>query len=190
MCQKELKVFKKDILLAKKPERRLDLPTEVFGLSSFVTTVRKIIKKNNLILLKLKDIFVQLNVIQIIARKLCNQVNIIVGKAGLPIMKHIEGGLKDILNEWHISKPEDMQEKETQKVHTLLKSGKNLKGSLKINVLFAGLKDRLLKTISNLFRWEEQITSQISSHCVGIVIVGSGRSFNIYEIPNYLTPNN
>ncbi len=91
-----------------------------------------------------------------------------------------------IQKEYPILKQEDMLKNVMPMVHTLLKNGKSLKESLIINVLIVKRLKILLKTISNHFLLMEQIIFQISNHYVEAVIVGNGRSFNIYQNPELL----
>ena len=78
-------------------------------------------------------------------------------------------------NELHISRHDDMQGKETQKVLTLLRNGRNLKTDMGTNVFTAINARNLPKTILSHYQKGGAIISPISNLFVAPAIVGSGR---------------
>ena len=176
MCQRESRVFKKDTLLVRRLDGKLDLPIGVFGLNSSVMSVVKSAKKNNLIIRKAKTIFVPESVRGFFIQ------NFHFGKVlltkGLERLVSQNGFIQQSIGNYTqkespTSKPEDMRDKETLKVRIHLKNGRNLKENLGINVLIADLKSLLQKTTSNLSRWAEQTIFQISNLFVEVVIARS-----------------
>ena len=176
MCQKEEQ---------KNGKIRLDLQI-VRGLRLLVVTAKRLLKYS--LLRKQEGITATSLVIQWIEKKTGSQKNRLHGKGELLHMKHIDVGLKNILNIWHISRQDGTPDKEMPKVRTLLKNGKNFAENIIGDVLNVKKERSSRKTISNLFQQVVVIISQISNHFVGIAIVGSG-SFNIYENPELLTTN-
>ena|SRR3990167_3976495 len=132
-----------------------------------------------------KEYFVIRNAIQSFVKQNLPKKNTQTGKEELLLIKHIDAGLKNIPNIWHISKLGDTQDKEMQRVRTLLRNGKNFVENIIGDVLNARSVKNLLKITSNHFQQMEQIIFQTYSHFVGRAIVVSG-SFNIYENPELL----
>ena len=106
--------------------------------------------------------------------------NILVGLEALPLIKHIDVGLRNIPKEWLTSRPEGTQGNGTQKVCTLLRNGENFAERITGDVLLVRNERNSPKTISNLSRLVEATISQTFNHYVGIATVANG-SFNIYE---------
>lgn len=138
---------------------------------------------------KRKDTTVLQNAMQTTEKKIGNQKNRCLGEEGLVLMKHIDDGLRKILNVWHTSKPGDMLEKKMQKVRTHLKNGKSCAKSLITNVLNVGNLKSLQKTISNHYQKGEATIFQTYNLFVGIVTVESGKLTST-KTQNYLTKHN
>ena len=125
--------------------------------------------------IKRKNTTVQPNATQAIESKTGKKKSNQHGKEVLAHMRHTEGGLRKIQNEWHILKQDDMLGSETQKAHTPLKIGKSFVKSLITNVLLVGKTKNLPKTILNHYQKVEAIIFQTYNLSVGIVIVGNGK---------------
>jgi len=170
----------------KKLKEKSVLLTEVFGLNIIAISVVNLVKKNNHIIKKVKDIFaeksVKVNFIPI--SHFGNKTIIRVSEN-----KDNQNGFtrqdteKIIPKEYLILKQEDMLNKVRQKVHILLKNGKNLKNDININVRIVNKLKNLQKTMLNLFLSVAQTILRTFNLYAEVVIVGSGRNFNIYENP-------
>lgn len=189
MCQKELKVIKKDIQQVKKQDEKSVLLTEGFGLNINAIIVKQKMKNNNQNIIRVKGTFAIENVKsylsklyhfmnKIIIRELENKVN----QNGF-ILQDIEKVTK---REFLILRRNDTQDNIMPKEVIHWKNGKSLKENSIIDVLIVKLKSSLQKTILSLYHLREQTISQISNHYVGVVIVKNGRNFNIYENPELL----
>ena len=95
------------------------------------------------------------------------------------IAKHIQRTLL-------ISKQEDMQEREVQKVAIVWKSGNNLKNNIITVVQSVVKRNHLQKTIFYLCQKVGQILFQIFNHYVVIATVENGRKLNIYNNPELM----
>ena len=133
-----------------------------------------------------------LSVIKIAIRSFVKQnfqkKNTQIGKVVSLPMKLTDDGLRNILNIWHISKQGDMPVNETQRANTLSKNGGNFVETISGNVQSVIKEKSLPKTTSDLFHLAGQIISRISNHFAVLAIVVNGKSFNIYENPELLSP--
>ena len=125
---------------------------------------------------EIKDTSVLLNAMDYSEKKNCRKKNTTTGKEVSLHIKHTDGGSKNIPNEWHILKQDDMLGKEMQRGRILLKNGKNFAKNIIGDVLNVIRKRSSPKTTLNHFQKKAQIIFQIFSHFVGRVIVGNGNS--------------
>lgn len=149
-------------------------------------------KKNNHIIKKVNDIIVIENVKRNISRTypFMNKMPTVEYERLVKTNKNIIADMLQLTKgEYLILRLVDMLEKEMQKVHILLRSGKNYVKSLIKNVLNARKKLNLQKTILNHYQKVERIIYQIFNHYVGLVIVENGK-LTFTRTQNYSLTNN
>lgn len=136
---------------------------------------------------KREDISALWVAIQHIGVRLCPPKNILVGKVGLVILRHIADGKERTLSVWHFLKLGGMLGKEGQRAVIPLKNGRNLKRNTRTAVLYVASERNLLKTISSHYQKVAQILFLTFNHYAVIVIAKSGSIkqdyFNIYQNP-------
>lgn len=176
MCQKEEQ---------KNGKIKLDSLIVANGSIFSVLLVRKSARRKSRIIEKIKHIIVHESVRELVIQKYLLISQSIIKEYE---KKESQSGFILLVIDWLIPKEllilkqDDMQDKEMQKVITLLRNGKNFAERIIGDVRNVKNVRNLQKTILNLFLRTEQIILQISSHFVGRAIVGNG-SFT--KTPNF-----